>query len=491
MVEGCLAPDTSLRFTPDGRVAACCVNSRFPVGNVALGSVREIWEGARARELAEALGRGDFSLGCQECGADIADGHRERSYAPTFDRHAASRDPRWPRRIELAISNRCNLMCVQCTGELSSAIRSRRDHLPPLPEVYGEAFFEQIEPFLAHAEVVVFLGGEPFLQPECRRIWDLLLDLPADRRPAVEVTTNGTIWNERVERYVRELSMTVAVSVDAISQDVGEAIRVGSDHAAVLANVRRLREVTRTTRAGFGINACIMRENHGELLDLLLLGDELDADVEVILITYPRDRSLLLAPSEELDAAIVALEASDPAAQARLGRNRHRWDRVLLGLRDHAAGSSAVPVDISAAPRSSDRAAFTPAQLDAMDPRPTTVAAELELEAVELAARTMGEVARFHAVDGTIVEMSEPAWATDVGLVGCVGTPVDGLLARVAGRLAGEPVVDVSGCRTTLVRAETRVGDRRIVVVAGEWERFGERHLDAIVGRLVGIGGPA
>ncbi|OWY62852.1 hypothetical protein B7486_56210, partial [cyanobacterium TDX16] len=159
---GCWAPDATLYFAPDGTVRACCVNTEYPLGHVGEQSIREIWEGRRTQALRDALARDDWSLGCQECGARTEAGNRAWSNAPQFDEHAGRGVPELPRRLDFVLSNTCNLMCEMCHGDLSSAIRAQREHRPPMPKAYDDAFFEELRDFLPHLELAVFLGGEPF-----------------------------------------------------------------------------------------------------------------------------------------------------------------------------------------------------------------------------------------------------------------------------------------------------------------------------------------
>lgn len=461
VVRSCAAPATNLRFEPDGSVTVCCVNSRYPVGHVAQSTIREIWEGPPIRKLGAALAADDYSLGCMECAAEIEVGLRDATYAPTFDRFVPNASPDWPRRIEFAVSNRCNLMCVQCTGELSSAIRSRREHRPPIENHYDDAFFEQLPPFLAEAEAVVFLGGEPFLQPQAWRIFDQLLELDPADRPTVDVTTNGTIWNERTERYVRELKMTVAVSIDAVTPEVGEAIRVGSTHTEVLANMRRLRDVVTETQSGFGINACIMRENWEELPALFTLGDEVDADVEAIVITYPRERSLLLLPTDELQVVVEGLEAHDAEMQATLERNLPHWDAVLDRLRAYVAGVTAVPVEIT---HEKVHVPYVPLQ-------------DLLIAERERLVADGAEPVELLAIDDVVREVADQTWAADLGVSSWIGSPVGDLVGRLAAQIGTEPVVEVHPTGTDLVRVAVGLGPRQLAVVIGEWFEDGHRHL--------------
>ena len=234
------------------------MNSTVPLGRVGERPLREIWDGPEIVALREALARADFSLGCQDCGVEYRTGDRLSTHAEAYDRYPEG-VAAWPRRIEFALSNTCNLQCVHCNGELSSAIRSHREKRAPLAPRYDDRFFEEIADFLPHLEVAVFIGGEPFLARPVRRVWDMLIE--RDLHPEVHVTTNGTIWNEQVERYVRTLEMNVAVSVDGVTASTNDAVRQGSELAQVDATRRRLKEVTRSYGGAFIVNHCFLTEN--------------------------------------------------------------------------------------------------------------------------------------------------------------------------------------------------------------------------------------
>ena len=237
--------------------------------------------------------------------------------------------------MEFALSNTCNLQCVQCNGELSSAIRAQREGRPPLRSPYGDAFFEELVEFLPHVEVAVFIGGEPFLSRECRRVWDLLIEL--DLRPEVHVTTNATVWDERVEHYLRALEMNVAVSIDGATAAVNDAIRVGSTHADVLTNRERIRATIRSYGGSLGINYCLMVQNWSELLEVLLDGDRIEADVNVLPVIHPPAMSLASLVPSELQAVVDSLD--ERVATLDLQRNLPVWE----GVRAHLGSLLVVP----------------------------------------------------------------------------------------------------------------------------------------------------
>lgn len=148
--SACYAPTTSMYFDQFGKVRACCQNTAGLLGDVRSQSIREIWESAAADRLHGALARRDFSIGCGVCAWQRTElGFSE--FARGFDDLIVeSHLPRWPLRMEFAMTNACNLQCVMCNGDWSSSIRAHREGRPALPEVYGDAFFAELAEFLSH-----------------------------------------------------------------------------------------------------------------------------------------------------------------------------------------------------------------------------------------------------------------------------------------------------------------------------------------------------
>lgn len=339
----CQAPFTSMYLDPGGRVTACCANTWHPLGDLTRQTLGEIWRGRAARRLRERLAAGDFGLGCELCAAEVAVGspataelHRFEPLGPT---DPSGVDPGWPVQLELALSNACNLQCVMCNGELSSAIRIHREGRAPLPTVYGDAFFEQLDEFLPHLRRVMFLGGEPFLGAEPMRVLGRLVDLGL--RPDVYVTSNGTQWNDRVERVLRALPVDVSVSVDGYRKETVEAIRVGVRHEDLVRNIERYRSAATDHGGGFSLTFCLQQGNWRELGDVLEWGDRLDALVGVATLTNPPHLGLHRLPAAELAEVVRTLHEQDRSLRGRLGRNRPVWERELGRLDALAARAAA------------------------------------------------------------------------------------------------------------------------------------------------------
>ena len=317
----CQAPAVAMHFTITGEVHACCQNGAYEFGDVRSQSLDEIWDGSARRAMAAALDGGQYPLGCEGCVVEHALGNRAVTPAPPFDRFAPG-DHRWPRQLEFTLSNRCNLACLHCNGDNSSTIRSKRENRPPLPVVYEDRFFEELEPFLDHVEVCAFLGGEPFLTPEAFRVWDMLTAL--ERPPIVQVTTNATVWSERIERLVRSCGWT---SPSRSTAQRGRPTRRSGWAVAGTASPRSETACSQspvsTAVAPTSTSACCgtTGTNWG---CSWRNGDQLDVDVNVIPVWGPAEHSVFALDRSELGPLVSDLRRESPQ-RASLGRNRAAW----------------------------------------------------------------------------------------------------------------------------------------------------------------------
>lgn len=330
----CHAPFSSMYLDQRGMVRACCQNDFHLLGNVTEQPLLEIWRGPRAATLRRAMASHDLSLGCDFCAWQVNDGRPELAYARWFDELALTgSEPRWPTQLELALSNTCNLQCVMCDGEWSSSIRSHRDQLPPLPKVYGDRFFTELEEFIPHLNRVKFLGGEPFLAAETMRVIDLLVDAKA--QVDCHVTTNGTQWTPRVERALDALPMDVSVSVDAATAETYERIRRGSSWAGLQANLDRYQDHCTRNGRSLTLTFCLMTSNWQEFAGFCQMADDRGLGCAVNTVRHPHELSLYQLAVADLEVVVAGLEAADRARSNSLGVGQGTWDGELTRLRSH------------------------------------------------------------------------------------------------------------------------------------------------------------
>lgn len=329
--SACHAPSVQLFLQPDGAVRACC-RQLVAYANIADQSLLDIWAGAARHELIDRLARGDWSGGCENCGQEVAIEGRDGSYPVFFDvraRHLTS-DPesgRWPRWIDFNLSNACNLQCVQCSGDLSSAIRIHRERRPPLVSPYDDAFFEDLRVFIPHLDGALFAGGEPFLAAENFRVWDLIAEL----HPTLTctVTTNGTQWNERVEGVLERLRFNIVISFDGVDAPTFESIRVGAVHAEVLENIRRFQAYAERVGTRVSLNHCLMPQNADGFADLLIWAEDEGLGVDISVVREPPECSISHLPVDELSDLHRRLLERDGDVHTRAPNNATVWDHEV------------------------------------------------------------------------------------------------------------------------------------------------------------------
>jgi sulfatase maturation enzyme AslB (radical SAM superfamily) len=337
----CYAPHTNIFFEMRGRALACCWNWRHPMGNVQTHTLDEMWAGAQAAMLRRALEGYDFSQGCNFCADQTQDGWTARTVMRGFDNFpVTAADPQWPQRMEFSISNSCNLECVMCDGIFSSSIRANREKLPPSRSVYSDEFIESLRKYLPHLQVAKFLGGEPFLITQYYRIWEMMVEVAPHVRS--HITTNGTIFNPRVAKFMEKLNFAFAVSLDGATKKTVESIRVNANYDEQLVILKRLREYTRERKTDLGLTFCLMRQNWHELGEFCLFADEWECHVFINTVLKPPQYSINNLPAPELRKIVDVMEQQAGRLDSLLKRNHRVWftefDRLRRKcVRDEAA----------------------------------------------------------------------------------------------------------------------------------------------------------
>ena len=319
-----------MEFRPTGDVWACCANALHPIGNITTSSIDEIWNGDRADRLRAAVAVGDLSLGCTICHHRIQNNEAERPLEGYAHYALPTDDDPWPARLSFSLHNTCNLECVMCGAYASSRIRTRRAGLPPLPHVYGPEFFDQLIPYLERCDLADFVGGEPFLVREHHTIWNLMLQRGI--RPRCSVTTNATVWNADVERVLDSFDTDLRISIDGVTKETFEAIRVGADFDSVMTNLDRFVAYARERSTWLAVSWCFLRQNWFELGDMLLFAEELGIPVTVQTVIEPA-YGVQRLPTAELRTVHARMSRQSEQIAPALEINRDVWHRQLDMLR--------------------------------------------------------------------------------------------------------------------------------------------------------------
>ena len=333
----CVAPWVSLEFDPSGLVYGCCSSQMYPLGRIGIDRLSEIWSGPRVDALRHALANWDLSVACGTCRWHLEHGRMD-PVAAVYDRYPLeSAYPQAPHMMLFALSNACNLACVMCNGELSSRIRAQEGR-PPLRSPYTDEFFVDLEALLPSVQLTKFLGGEPFLAREHQRVWDLMEALGSQAR--VEVTTNGTVWNDVVESVLGRFRTDISVSIDAATAATYERIRRGGDFASMQRNIERFLAATQQAGTRLDVTYCLMIPNWHELFAFLCWAERIGVRASINLVT---DDGLALHDLPTGDLRSIQRRWLGEPAETRLTVNLDVWETQLrqlhMVLAERSAGS--------------------------------------------------------------------------------------------------------------------------------------------------------
>ena len=294
----CFVPFNSLTFSWHGKVYACTYNRNILVGEYPKDSIRDIWFGKSIKKLRGYLEHNDLSYGCQHCNYFLEKEKFSGLKPQTFDKYYDYKKKTYPRVMEFELSNTCNLECIMCNGNTSSAIRKNRDKLPPLPVPYNDEFVEQLKEFIPHLREAKFFGGEPFLIEQYYQIWDKMMEL----NPWINifVITNGTVLNQKIKSLLEKGKFELAISIDSIRKERYERIRKNSKFETVMENLNYLNEYSQTRGKTMSLSFTTQRENWDELPEVIEFCNKNKLIFFNSFLTAPFELSLIFLSSEEL-----------------------------------------------------------------------------------------------------------------------------------------------------------------------------------------------
>lgn len=266
--KSCLAPYSTINFDTSGIMRVCCYNSKFILGTYPTTSIIDAWNNPSRKEFIKKLEKLNFNLGCEKCRLLITTENMSGALFTKFDAFD-NLIVDMPINFEFEFGTICNYECIMCGGKWSSSIRKNREKLPPIVSPYDDNFIQQLKPFIPYMRVTNFLGGEPFLTPLYYKIWDLFIEI--NKNINVYITTNGSIFNERVESYLNKLpNSSIVVSLDSLKKDTYEFIRRRGNFDTVMTNIKKIISLKKLSSIAF----CPIIQNVYELPDIVKFCDD-------------------------------------------------------------------------------------------------------------------------------------------------------------------------------------------------------------------------
>lgn len=291
----CNAPFNNMYFTVHGKVSPCWKLPGFCDQWSEERSIMDIWKGEHFQKYRDALMQCNFLNRCKECEVEIE--NEVWPLAKAYQQFGTN-DNGYPTLMELELSNQCNLECIMCSGELSSGIR-KKEGKPPLPQIYNDAFINQLEEFIPHLKELRFNGGEPFAQKIVLDICDMVAKINPNL--AINMATNGTVFNKRVQHILDNNNISINISIDSLIPERYEQIRINGDFDVLMKNVEIYKDYCHTNNRNLSIMVNPMRNNWEEMGHFAEWASEIKAALWYNTILYPKHLSIWNLSSEELE----------------------------------------------------------------------------------------------------------------------------------------------------------------------------------------------
>ena len=241
----CPAPWTSLNIDQAGEVSPCfhCVDM---IGNIKKNTIQEIITGPVVTGMKQAMARGEWAPGCAWCKRlEETTGASGRTVRRTSEETLAeiNTDPDFFKLEHLVVnwSNLCNLACVYCNPETSTAWQSIKKI--PINHVKNEhADLIELARTQGHNIQGLSLGGgEPLLQKGLEQFLDYIN--PATVRGMI--TTNLSMDLETNAIYQRLKTWPQVewmISFDNADSDKFEYVRHGASWAQFVKNIQTMKK---------------------------------------------------------------------------------------------------------------------------------------------------------------------------------------------------------------------------------------------------------
>jgi len=178
-----------------------------------------------------------------------------------------------PSGIEIEMTNRCNLACIQCLRSLGLK-----------PYKLGDMDPDDYRKILAQFPYALNISLNGFGEPMMYRHFFEIVAYTRKERPwaKIGIYSNGMLIDEEKAYKLMDCGLTeLNISIDAARPETYRRVRRGGRLDVLHENIRRLVRVKKETKARFpmlGINFVMVNENEGELVPFVDQAKELGVD---------------------------------------------------------------------------------------------------------------------------------------------------------------------------------------------------------------------
>lgn len=215
----CLIPEAGLNVTPSGNITPCCVIPQYKMGHISTDSLSSVFYGETYSKFREAHRQGNLPPICVENCVKRSNnfvhinGRNEivqRSELKKVKQHNKEKLI----MVDIGIGNVCNLTCIFCNETWSSSWAKLKNDTAHIFH-FDQETTVNIAKDLKDVVMISFKGGEPLNIPHLDLFLEELHKLTASRHCTINLLTNGTETNERINEALFKFTVSLGVSTEA------------------------------------------------------------------------------------------------------------------------------------------------------------------------------------------------------------------------------------------------------------------------------------
>ena len=289
----CSSPWFHLRLTYSGDFEECrFIHRRFRAEekirpNISDTSIMEFYNSSQMKDLRKSLLNGDSPKLCESCyeqdkfglingrkrqllksGIQIDNFELTARSSPHYEHflHSYKNDGHseyYPVDLQIDLGNLCNSACVMCNPRASTRLQQDYKKLYKIEpdifknpkqfkswtrdEVLVKKFVNEIRQ-IPNIKYIHFLGGETLYDETFFQICEALIEDGISKNIIVGTTTNGTIYNERMENIIKKFKeFHLGISIETVTP-LNDYIRYPSDVNEVISNTKKYLELRKDSK---------------------------------------------------------------------------------------------------------------------------------------------------------------------------------------------------------------------------------------------------
>ncbi len=278
----CKAPFNTLFFSITGDVFMCLKNKKQLIGKYPENSVKEIIESKKLKKIQQDFLKDIPVEGCEYCYTQAGANRTSAAQNYLWDFPIKNK----PVVLEFELSNICNLECIMCNSSHSSKI-ARYGKEIKIP--YDSSFVKQIIPYFKYLHKASFRGGEPFLIQSYYILWEALLK---KSKAHINITTNATVWNEKIKNLILSRRFNIAISVDTFNKEHFFKIRKNGNFDLYIRNIMRFVELYKAGYCSLSFCVCFMTETRFDIPDIFSFCETHKIPVFINYVEIPQNLSV-------------------------------------------------------------------------------------------------------------------------------------------------------------------------------------------------------